>query len=168
MHSLMKVDAEELRAAFAAAKQKAREGAVWDLDDPGLPPETCAYCGQYRQARAGCVLDGHAACVVTNDFKQRVAEVLESSPLMTYATVAEMLGVGPGTITSWRSSVVGNHGVRVPAKHERALPRSCTKSQPVTTHAITDRRKTSEASGSAAQIAPQRERRGPKLRSRPR
>lgn len=168
----MKIDAAELRAEFAAAKQRAREGAVWDLNDPKFPPETCAYCGQYRQARAGCVLDGHAACIVTDDFKRRVAEVLDSSPLMTYATVAEMLGVGPGTITSWRSSVVGNHGVRVPAKQERAAPPRppCAEQK----KRVTTRRETTSSSGTGGsggpvvETLPLRELPARKLRSRPR
>ena len=128
-----------LRDEFVAAKQKARADAVWDPSDPALPPETCPYCGQYRQQRPGCLLDGHAACIVTDDFKRRVAAVLRSSPTMTYAVVAEMLGVTSGVVTSWWGSVVGNR-VLIPVKRERAKPGAITSRKRSAAAAKTPRR----------------------------
>ena len=154
-----------LRDEFVAAKQKARADAVWDPSNPALPPETCPYCGQYRQQRPGCLLDGHAACIVTDDFKRRVAAVLRSSPTMTYAVVAEMLGVTSGVVIAWWGSVVGNR-VLIPVKRERATPpppactegRSTRSSRTVSQakpRSITSRKRTS----AAAAKTPRRERR---------
>lgn len=145
-----------LREEFVAAKQQARANAVWDPSDPALPPETCPYCGQYRQQRPGCLLDGHAACIVTDDFKRRVAAVLRSSPTMTYAVVAEMLGVTSGVVTSWWGSVVGNR-VLIPVKRERVapMPPACTEGQnQAKPRAITSRKSTAAAAAKTPRREP--------------
>lgn len=102
----------ELRDAFHAAKLVASQRARWAAGDPGAPADTCRYCGRPRQHRFGSKLDGHAACIVTEDFKRLVGEVLRS-PTATNAKVAAVLGVTPGIVRSWSYSA----GVAGPTSH---------------------------------------------------
>lgn len=87
---------EEFRLASLAASQRAR----WRADDPAVPPNTCRYCGQHWRRWIGSKLDGHAACVVTDDFKHRLADLLRS-PMVTYVLVAEAIGSTPSVVRSW-------------------------------------------------------------------
>ena len=109
------VDADKLRAEFHEARRVAALRARWDIDDPKAPPDACRYCERYWQRRARSQLDGHAACIVTDDFKRRIGEILRS-PSMTYALVAKTIGATPGMVTSWAFSagVVGplSHSLR--------------------------------------------------------
>jgi len=107
------VDLDALRVAFAAARSSASLRARWSADDPSLPSDTCRYCGKFWRQRFGSQLDGHAACLVTEDFKHRVGAVLRSSPQMTYALVAEIIGVTPGCVRSWAFSA----GIAGPTGH---------------------------------------------------
>ena len=102
-----------LLAAFYAAKDAIAQRALWKPDDPTLPLGTCRYCGKSWQKWARSKLDGHAACIVTEDFKRRVGAVLKASPRLTYATIAKLLGVTPGIVRSWAFSA----GVAGPIGH---------------------------------------------------
>ena len=103
---------DALRDEFYAARLAASQRARWDASDPGAPPDACRYCGRHWQRRAGSRLDGHAACIVGEDFKRRVGELLRS-PAVTYAAVAEAVGVTPGVVQSWAYSA----GVAGPLSH---------------------------------------------------
>ena len=105
-----------LLAAFDVSRAEASQRALWSINDTHLPAETCRYCGKFRQRRPGSQLDGHAACVVTDDFKRRVGALFLASPGTAYAAVAEALGVTPGVVRSWvySAGVVGplSHALR--------------------------------------------------------
>jgi hypothetical protein len=100
--------ANALRAEFIAARQQALRHAFWTADDPALPADTCRYCGRRWIRWALCKFDGHAACLVTIDFKRRLGEYLRS-PTATYVNIAEAIGTTPGAVRSWAFSagVVG-------------------------------------------------------------
>lgn len=65
-----------------------------------IPINTCRYCGKHWRLWTGSKLDGHAACVVTEDFKRRVGELLRS-PTVTYSMIAETIGLTPSIVRSW-------------------------------------------------------------------
>lgn len=93
-------DPAALREAFHSANRVASQRARWCADDPGADLDTCRYCGRRWRRWAGSTLDGHAACIVTDDFKQRLCEVLRS-PRVTYQAIADAIGVTPAVIRSW-------------------------------------------------------------------
>ena len=95
------IDDAFLRDAFLSSRATAARAARWAPGDPGAEPDTCRYCGTRWRQWAGSKLDGHAACVVTRDFKQQLADILRASPEMTYAKVAAALGVTPAVVRSW-------------------------------------------------------------------
>jgi hypothetical protein len=104
-------DAVALRAEYLAARQLAQQQVRWDVGDSrGL--RICRYCGKSWQPFAGSRLDGHAACLVGASFKRRVGELLRL-PTVTYAEVAETLGVTSGVVRSWAYAA----GVAGPLEH---------------------------------------------------
>jgi hypothetical protein len=107
------IDVRALREEFIAARQQALAQARWSADDPKVPPDVCRYCGRHWQRRAGSRLDGHAACIVPEDFKQRVGDLLRPAP-MTYAVIADALDVTPNIVRSWAFSA----GVVGPTTHK--------------------------------------------------
>lgn len=96
----MSLDAQALRDAFHIGRMIASQGACWDASDPGAPPDTCRYCGRHWRQWAGSKLDGHAACVVTEDFKQHVGDLLRS-PTVSYVMISEAIGVSSSVVRSW-------------------------------------------------------------------
>jgi hypothetical protein len=94
-------DGITLRDAFRFSNMTASQRALWCSDYPGAEPNTCRYCGKHWRQWAGSKLDGHAACIVTEDFKQRLAELFRASPGMTYTAVASAIGVSPSVLRSW-------------------------------------------------------------------
>lgn len=106
-------DATALRDEFRHSNMSASRRALWCAGHPGAEPDTCRYCGRHWRHRAGSKLDGHAACIVTEDFKHHVGAILRSSPRVTYAAIAEALGVTQGIVTSWAHSA----GVSGPVEH---------------------------------------------------
>jgi hypothetical protein len=94
------IDAVALRDEFNVARRVVAQRARWDASDPGAPPDTCRYCGRHWRRWSGSQLDGHAACIVTEDFKRHVKQVLRS-PTVTYAAVAVAIGVTPAVVRSW-------------------------------------------------------------------
>jgi len=101
-------DAAVLREEFLAARRLAQQQALGDSARSGI----CRYCGQTWHPFAGSRLDGHAACLVGKSFKLRVGELLRM-PTVTYAAVAEVLGVSYGVVRSWAYSA----GVAGPVDH---------------------------------------------------
>lgn len=94
------LDPSALRDEFFSARRSVSQRAHWDASDPGAPPNTCRYCERHWQRYTGSKLDGHAACVVTEDFKQYVKQLLHS-PAVTYAAIAEVIGVSIAVVRSW-------------------------------------------------------------------
>ena len=96
----MEIDAAALRDAFRTSNMIASQRALWCSGYPGAEPNTCRYCGRHWRQWVGSKLDGHAACIVTSDFKQRLVVILRS-PEVTYKDVAEAIGVTPAVVRSW-------------------------------------------------------------------
>ena len=96
----MSINAAALRDEFRLSNLVASQRALWRSGYPGAAPNTCRYCGKHWRQWAGSKLDGHAACIVTEDFKRRLGEFLRSSTV-TYAAVAEAIGVTPAVVRSW-------------------------------------------------------------------
>ena len=96
----MAIDALALRDAFRFSNMSASQRALWCSGYPGAEPNTCRYCGRHWRQWAGSKLDGHAACIVTKDFKQHLIELLRS-PEVTYASIANVIGVTPAVVRSW-------------------------------------------------------------------
>ena len=96
----MTLDLQTLRDAFHHSHMAASQRARWCAGYPGAEPDICRYCGRHWRQWPGSKLDGHAACIVTPDFKQRLAELL-SAPEVTYKMVADAIGVTPSVVRSW-------------------------------------------------------------------
>jgi hypothetical protein len=105
-------DAAALLAEYQAARLLAQQQACWDEGDPTRPLKSCRYCGKTWQPFAGSRLDGHAACLIGEGFKQRVGDLLRL-PTVTYAGVAEALGITSGVVRSWAYAA----GVAGPVSH---------------------------------------------------
>lgn len=102
------VPRDELLEEFHAARRSVSQCAAWDASDPSLPANTCRYCGKHWRRWAGSQLDGHAVCLVTEDFKRYVGELLRSSPMVTYKAVAKVIGVTPAVVRSWTFPIRNN------------------------------------------------------------
>lgn len=66
-----------------------------------LAPFVCRYCNSYWRPVAGTLLDGHAACVVSDEFKTRLAAVMRWHPEFGYHVVSAALGVSYATVRAW-------------------------------------------------------------------
>jgi hypothetical protein len=99
--ALVTIDGMALRDAFRFSNMSASQRALWCRDYPGAEPNTCRYCGKHWRQWVGSKLDGHAACIVTEDFKHRLKEMLDSSPTVTYASIAKEIGVTIAVVRSW-------------------------------------------------------------------
>ena len=97
---MTRIDAAALRDEFRYANMAASQRALWCSGYPGAEPNTCRYCGRHWRQWAGSKLDGHAACIVTEDFKQRLVALLQSSTV-TYQAIADAIGVTPSVVRSW-------------------------------------------------------------------
>jgi hypothetical protein len=80
------------------AAERAERDATHQKADPGSG--LCRYCGQRWMYWRGSALDGHAACLVSDEMKRRVAEVMQS-PFVTGRRLAERLGVSESVVRSW-------------------------------------------------------------------
>ena len=109
-------DVVALLAEYQAARLRAQQQACWAEGDLTLPLKSCRYCGKNWQPFAGSCLDGHAACLVGDDFKRRIGDLLRL-PTVTYAKVAEALGVTSGVVRSWAYAA----GVTGPVSHSLRL-----------------------------------------------
>jgi hypothetical protein len=101
------LDVDALRDEFHCARMIASQRARWDASDPGAPPNTCRYCGKHWRRWVGSKLDGHAACIVTDDFKRRVG-VLLRSPTVTYEAIGRAIDVTPAVVRSWTFPIRSN------------------------------------------------------------
>ena len=93
-------DAASLRDDFRVSNMIASQRALWCADHPSAKPNTCRYCGKHWRRWTGSKLDGHSACIVTDDFKQKLSEIL-CSPTVSYQVIADALGVTPAVVRSW-------------------------------------------------------------------
>jgi hypothetical protein len=101
------MDVLALRDAFHRANMIVSQRARWCADDPGADPKLCRYCGRHRQTYPGSKLDGHAACIVTDDFKHQLSELLRTTPTVTYEALAAAIGVSSSVVRSWTYPIKG-------------------------------------------------------------
>ena len=87
----------ELRAAYDADHAECQRAARLPSK---TPPTTCRYCGKYWRYWQGSKLEGHAQCMVSDEFK-RYMSVLLGSPHVTYQIIADALGVSVSTVRAW-------------------------------------------------------------------
>lgn len=100
-------DPAKLRDHFRLSNMGASQRALWCADHPGADPNTCRYCGKHWRKWAGSRLDGHAACIVTEDFKRELCEILRA-PSVTYQVIADAIGVTPSVVRSWTFPIKTN------------------------------------------------------------
>jgi hypothetical protein len=97
---MMMIDA--LRREFFRARDEADAKSIRDHGPPpGVPPNTCRYCGAYWRLYVGSTLDGHAKCIVPDWFKRELIELFARTPALTYRLVAETIGVTSAVVRSW-------------------------------------------------------------------
>ena len=97
----MIVTQAELRDRFHSAKRIGK----WCADHPDYP-DLCRYCGKYWRQWAGSKLDGHAKCIVDDEFKRWLRELLRD-PAMTYGRIADAIGVTAVVVRSWTYPIRG-------------------------------------------------------------
>lgn len=91
-----KLDA--LRAAYDEDRAR-RCLAAAPLAD--TPPAVCRYCGHHRWSLPGSRLDGHAHCVVSDEFKLRVFNLLNAHPAISFRIAGEALDVDIVNVRAW-------------------------------------------------------------------
>lgn len=92
-----KLSLENLPDAYAAAQFIASELAI-HRDTP--PRNTCRYCDGFWRPFTGTRFGGHVQCVVDEEFKIKLAALLDS-PHVNVRTVAAMLDVTPAVVRAW-------------------------------------------------------------------
>ena len=85
----------ELSKEFAAERD-ARRAAF----PPNHDASTCRYCGKARTVYPGSRLDGHMLCMVSREFANRLAAVVDADKL-PFITVAEALGMTISVVRRW-------------------------------------------------------------------
>lgn len=89
----------EIWQAYVEARQTTDKSAPMDESD--RVTDTCRYCVKPWQRWEGSNLDGHAACVVTDTFRVRLAELMSANPHISTVAVSKTLAVSRNTIRSW-------------------------------------------------------------------
>jgi hypothetical protein len=82
------------------ARERERTSAMPIAEPDGAPPH-CRYCGKHWRHWAGSKLDGHAQCIVGDQFKRSVARVFYSDPRISIWTIANALGVSYSVVRAW-------------------------------------------------------------------
>lgn len=70
-------------------------------------PDLCRYCGRWWRKWPGSILDGHAQCMVTEEFKLLAHEVYRE-PTISVQEMADAIGVGTGVIRAWCAPLRGS------------------------------------------------------------
>lgn len=97
---LVVTDIDKIRDHFHIARMTASQRALWCADDPGAPLDTCRFCGKHWRRWAGSTLDGHAKCIVGEDFKTWLRDLMRD-PTLTYSKVSAAIGVSVSVVRSW-------------------------------------------------------------------
>jgi hypothetical protein len=93
---------ETVRDLYERARREAVAAAKHDpLEPQWAEREMCPYCGEWWRKWNGSKLDGHAACMVPQWFKDDLRKELASRADVSYADVAKALGVSLSVIRSW-------------------------------------------------------------------
>lgn len=96
----------ELRDRYRWACNAASVRALWCRDYPGAEPNTCRYCGKHWRQWFGSKLDGHSKCIVDEEFKAWLRELLRD-PKLTYEKIAKAIDVTPSVVRSWTFPIRG-------------------------------------------------------------
>lgn len=96
----------EIRERFHHERMVTSQRAKWRADYPGAELNTCRFCGKHWRKWAGSKLDGHAKCIVGEDFKRWLGE-LAGDPMITYSLIGEACGVTISVAQSWISPKAG-------------------------------------------------------------
>lgn len=108
---------EALEREFRRARDEAK--AIRDHGPPpGVPPNTCRYCGAFWRRYVGSTLDGHAKCIVPAWFKRELISLFARQPALTYRTVSQTIGVTPAVVRSWVAPI-SSRSVTSAALNER-------------------------------------------------
>lgn len=105
----MTVTIESLRKLYEADRALTSFHAYWDVGDPDAPPNLCRYCGKHWARWVGSKLDGHSACMVTDDFRQTLRELCWGHPEFTHKVLAEALGVSCSVVRMWLQPILDKH-----------------------------------------------------------
>lgn len=62
---------------------------------------TCPYCGKFWIRVQNSQLDGHAKCLTSPEFREQYARLMAGNGWLTYAKVAETLGVSISVARAW-------------------------------------------------------------------
>lgn len=93
------IDLAEIRDRFRSERSSQSRCAKWCADHPAYP-DLCRFCGRRWIKWAGSKLDGHAKCIVGDDFKAWLRDQLRD-PRLTYVAVADACDVSPAIVRSW-------------------------------------------------------------------
>ena len=96
---------DSIRAMFDLARAEVCRQALHQTTAE-LPEKTCRYCGFYWAKWSGSKLDGHAKCIVTDEFKREIAAAIRDT-LISYESIAERLDVSYAVVRSWVGHVWG-------------------------------------------------------------
>lgn len=92
---------ETIAELFKKARVEAQLGHA-PTPDHGMPgKEWCPYCGGWWRKWPGSKLDGHAACIVPQWFKDNLSREMRSRADLRYADVAAAIGVSTSVVRSW-------------------------------------------------------------------
>lgn len=89
----------EILLLYQQARQRADDAAPIEAAD--RITDTCRYCARPWQRWESSRLDGHAACVVTDEFKLQLAEKLMYRPDISLVQVARTLDVSKNVVRAW-------------------------------------------------------------------
>ena len=91
------VKLSRLTSEFLDAREAARRNA-----EPYDPESTtCRYCRRRWVRWHGSKLDGHAGCIVGDDFKLSLTTTMIKDAALTIPAVASALGVTVAVVRSW-------------------------------------------------------------------
>lgn len=97
----MSLTVESARQAFLAASEAAARAARFA---PGAaPPWTCRFCGRHWAFwnLSNGKSEGHAVCLVTEEFRVAVRDLWFASPALNMDRLARAIGVTPRIVNAW-------------------------------------------------------------------
>lgn len=85
----------------AYLEDRARTDRSATMESSNRVADICRYCAGPWQRWEQSKLDGHAACIVTDEFRIFLARKLRDNPGITFATMAATLEVSRSVVRSW-------------------------------------------------------------------
>jgi hypothetical protein len=89
--------------ALVVRFREARQVAIRFRKYPSyaVPLDTCQYCGKPWKRWAGSTLDGHTSCMVSDDFKAHLRQVLSGNARLTYRLVGQAFELSSSVVRAW-------------------------------------------------------------------